>query len=42
MLVRRKPTVKTLSQNCQALKDSESGFSNIDTAKKYGVQKNTF
>lgn len=42
MLVRRKPTVKTLSENCQALKDSESGFSNIDTAKKYGVQKNTF
>ena len=42
MLVRRKLTVKTLGQNCQALKDSESGSSNIDAAKKYGVQKIPF
>ena len=41
MAVKRKLTVKTLAEKCQALRDLENGISNKNDAEKYGVTKNT-
>ena len=39
--VKRKFSVKTLIDKCNALRDIEKGISNKDVAVKYGVPKNT-
>ena len=41
MTVKRKLSVKTLAEKCQALKDLENGISNKNVAEKYGVPKKT-
>ena len=41
MMSKRKLTVKTLIENCRALKDIEKGLSNKDASLKYGVPPNT-
>ena len=38
---KRKYTLKTLHEKCQALKDLEKGQSNKDVAAKYNVPRNT-
>lgn len=40
-LVKRKLTNKSIIEKCKALKDLETGMSNKEVAKKYGVPKNT-
>ena len=41
MLVKRKLNIKSLGDKYQTLKDLESGLSNKEVAKKYGVPENT-
>ncbi|XP_065647138.1 tigger transposable element-derived protein 4-like [Hydra vulgaris] len=40
-LVKRKLTNKSIIEKCKALKDLETGMSNKEVAKKYGVPRNT-
>ena len=39
--VKRKLSVKSLDEKCQALRDLEKSLSNKDVAEKYGVPRNT-
>ena len=39
--VKRKFSVKSLGEKCQALRDLEKCLSNKDVAEKYGVHRNT-
>ena len=39
--VKRKLSVKSLGEKCQALRDLKKGFLNKDVAEKYGVPRNT-
>ena len=39
--VKRKLTVKSLGEKCQALRDLEKDLSNRDAAERYGVPRNT-
>ena len=41
MTVKRKLSIKTLAEKCQALRDLENGISNKNVAEKYGVPKKT-
>ena len=40
-MLERKLLVKTINEKCKALKDIETGLSNKDASKKYGVSPNT-
>ena len=40
-MLKRKLSVKTLNENCKALKDIKKGLSNIDASEKNGVPPNT-
>ena len=39
--VKRKLSVKSLGEKCQALRDLKKGFLNKDVAEKYGAPRNT-